>query len=186
MDSERNRWLIGLALSLAAIKFILMPWADAQTESRQALQVLTQRLDRSVGVVQNRDAILNSHAALQASISAARGRFPEVESVEKFRLQTQTQIGQMMSSRALNTLLFDWILEGKVDEANLKFVRARFQAQGELRKIADLQAELEGGLPNLIIREVRLMTSVPVKEVDGYGGNITFVADFYFREKAPK
>jgi hypothetical protein len=55
-----------------------------------------------------------------------------------------------------------------------------------LRKISDLQAELEGGLPNLIIREVRLMTSVPVKEVDGYGGNITFVADFYFREKVPK
>lgn len=186
MGDERNRWLMGLAMGLAAIKFILMPWAESQTEGRQALQVLTQRLDRSVGVVQNREAILKSHAALSQSIGAARDRFPEVESVEKFRLQTQTQVGQMMSSRALNTLLFDWILEGKVEEANLRFVRTRFQAQGELRAISDLQAEFEGSFPNLIIREVRLMTSVPVKEVDEYGGNITFVADFYFREKATK
>lgn len=186
MAEGRNRWMLGLAIALAAIKFVILPWIDNQADRHQELQVLTQRLDRSIGVVQNRDAILKSYASLKSETDAARGRFPEVKSVEQFRLQAQTAIGQMITSRSLNTLFFDWVLEGAVRDANLKFVRTRFQAQGGLRQVAELQTELEGSFPNLIIREARLVTSVPVKEVDEVGGNITIVADLYFREAGAK
>ena len=36
-------------VALAAIKFVILPWMDNQTERHQQLQVLTQRLDRSIG-----------------------------------------------------------------------------------------------------------------------------------------
>lgn len=179
---SRNRVLIGLAGALAVVKFVLLPWIDSQNDARVALEVLTRRLERSVGVMQNRTAIIEAERAQKEAKEKNFSRFPEFDGLDPMKLNAQVHIGEMAKARNLRSGLFEWILVGEEKGARLQFARARMQVSGELQKLAMFHGELEAAFPNMFVREYK-MESVPVKDFLEYGGNLTLVADFYIRGK---
>jgi len=183
---RRNAWLLGVAAVLALLRFVVQPWAHAQTEAHEQLQVLTQRLDRSVGVKQNRTAILGARTALETATAAARSRFPSSPSAEAFRLDSQRQIGAIVSASGLQLALFDWTLEGKLEDAGLAYGRVRFQIEGPVRDIARVHGELEGSLPFLAVREAQLNLTGPVSGLDNTRATLTIVADLFFLAEAKR
>lgn len=72
MDAERRRLLIGALVVLASLRFLILPWIDQQAEAREQLEVLTQRLDRSTGVVLNRSAITDALLRLEKANTVDR------------------------------------------------------------------------------------------------------------------
>jgi hypothetical protein len=185
MTDRRRALLLGFAAVLALLRFAVVPWNEAQGESRDRLQVLTQRLDRSVGVVRNRDAILAAREELGVAAEAARGRFPTAASPEAFRLDGQRRVGAVVSAAGLQLALFDWVLDGSVPDAGLGYGRIRFQVDGPLKDIARLHAELEGELPFLVVREMQLNFRGEAAALDDTPVSMTLVADLFFRPQAP-
>jgi hypothetical protein len=183
---RRNAWLLGVAAVLALLRFVVLPWAHAQAEAHEQLQVLTQRLDRSVGVSQNRAAILGARKQFEAASAAARSRFPSPPSAEAFRLDTQRRIGAIVSASGLKMALFDWTLEGKLQDAGLGYGRTRFQIEGPLRDIARVHGELEGSLPFLAVREVQLNLTSAAPGLDDTRATLTIVADLLFLAEAKR
>lgn len=181
-NESRNRTLITFALILAFAKFVMLPWFKSQEEARIGLEVLTRRLERSVGVVQNRATILEAERAQKAADSKNFSAFPTFATLDQMKLEAQVRVGAIANARSLRSGLFEWILVGEDKEAGLQFARARIQVTGALQKLAMFHGELESGFPNMIVRELR-MESVPANEFVEYGGNFTLVADFYFRGK---
>ena len=57
MTYSRNQVLLIVAAGLVVIRFVIVPWLNWQSEQRDALAVMTQRLDRAIGVIENREAI---------------------------------------------------------------------------------------------------------------------------------
>ncbi len=88
MNEPRYRVVLVLALALAGLRFLVVPWLEHQGERRDALQVLTQRLDRSEGLVEARDTILKQSSTLTAAAQAARARYPVALNSDEFRLKT--------------------------------------------------------------------------------------------------
>ena len=80
--------------------------------------------------------------------------------------------------------LFGWVLEGDVEKARLKYVRARMQFGGDIEMIARMHGKLESRFPNALIREVTITSPSPIGKEDESYVTMTLVADFHFRPKA--
>jgi hypothetical protein len=176
---QRLYWIAGVLL---AIRFGLLPWVDWQTERRDALQVLTKRLDRSVGVIENRSAIEKSAKDLNASLVTYRANFRQSDSVEAFKLAAQQEISGVIGQAGLRVTLFDWVVDKFDDAPPLARVRARIQLAGTVQALAGVQGRLEAQFPAFVIREVRVDTPNATNTPSTTQGTMTLVADVYFRQ----
>jgi hypothetical protein len=177
--------LIGLALALAAVRFLVIPWLESQADTREQLEVLTNRLDRSTGVVLNRDAITNTLSKLEKANETDRARFPRSEDAESFRLEAQQRVTGVVEAQGLRIDVFDWVLDGPVDSTGFGFVRGRINFTGDMRSLALLLGALEGELPNMVVREAIYNFVNPVTGSGEFRANLTLVADFHFRRAPP-
>ena len=182
MSEDRKMVLLALAAILAAVRFVLWPWLDAQGAARDELRVLTQRLDRSLGVIQNRQSIVRSEAALAKNVADARKIFPEFSSADVFKLETQQQVAALVSGAGLTVSSFAWIVEGKAPSGVLAYGRARLQIGGELGKLASVHGELETRFPGLRIREINMLGEGPIGNPASASANLNVVFDAFYRE----
>ena len=162
MNEPRYRLLLIFALVLAAIRFVIVPWVAHQGERRDSLQVLTQRLDRSETLVGARESILKQAGTLTAATRAARARYPVAQNSDEFRLLAQQQFSMLAQEAGIMITVFDVLLEGEQQEANLKFVRARVQIQGALNRVARFHGEIEGRMPHAAVRSFRIDSPMPI------------------------
>lgn len=176
------RLLVTLVAALAVLRFLVLPWVSSQDEKREQLQVLTQRLDRSEGVVQNRAAIAAARRALGARGASLRGRFPQAPGADAFRLEAQRRIGELARGAGVELKVFDWILEGEDADARLAYGRARLSLEGPLRNLVRLHGELEGSSPNAAVRDLQLMLRAPAAGPGDVAANATLVVDLYYRK----
>jgi hypothetical protein len=179
-NSPRDRLLLGAAVVLAVVKFALLPTFAFFDESREQLTVLTDRLDRSVGVVQNQQAIQKSEKYLATRFSELGTRVPAAESADLFRLEAQQRLGDIVARSEAKLDVFDWVVEDTRLGPGLRAARARLQVSGTVKTIAAMQASLEGELPFVIVRDIRFRTEYPVG-FDASGANATFEIDLLFR-----
>lgn len=181
MVESRTRLLLGAAAALAVIRLFIVPWVSQQVEQRQQLEVLTQRLDRSQGVVGNKDAILAAQAKLEGQVQTAQQVFPAVVDQDRFRLDAQRKISEIATQGGLTVSVFDWLLNGDVEAAGLAFGRVSVQFEGPLDKVIAVHGELEGSLPFAAIREfsVRLRSAAAGPNQDA--STATIVMDLFYR-----
>lgn len=182
MSGSRSTTLYWIAGVLVALRFGVVPWLDWQSERRDGLVVLTQRLDRSVGVIENRTAIEKSARDLEAALAAARPKFRQSESLEAFKLAAQQELTGLVTQAGLRVSVFDWVVDKFDDPAPLMRARARLQVGGTVPALAAVQSKLEAQFPSLIVREVRLDAQNPTNNPNTTQANLTLVADVYFRK----
>lgn len=180
MNEPRYRVLLVLALALAGLRFLVIPWLEHQGERRDALQVLTQRLDRSEGLVEARDTILKQSSTLTAAAQAARARYPVALNSDEFRLLAQQQFSMLAEGSGINITVFDVLLEGEQKEANLKFVRVRLQFEGALNRLARFHGEIEGRMPNALLQSLRVDASYPIAGPGDPTVQGSLTADVYY------
>jgi hypothetical protein len=181
MSMDRNRALVLLALGLAFIKFILVPWLDQQADSIEQLSVLTKRLDRAEGVIANRLAIEEAVKDTESSVRLARQRFPDAVDPQSFKIGVQQSVSAVAGDTGLVVKLFEWVVEGDAKRARLAYSRARIQIDGGFRQLATLQATLEARFPYMFVREFGLAAPAMIAAPDESVASITIVADFYYR-----
>lgn len=184
MNQQRLRVLAVLALSLAAIRFVIMPWIEAQAAAHDELAVLTKRLDRASGVIESREAIEKSLTQVEEQVASSGARFPNAATNEAFRLQTQQAMRDLATTNEVSQDLFGWVLDGEVAEAGLKYVRARVQFGGDIELIARMHGQLETQFPHMLMREVTVTSAAPIGKDDESYVSMTIVADFHFRTQA--
>jgi len=182
----RLTWLLGVAGALALTRLVLLPWAESQTEQRQQLDVLTQRLDRSVGVVRNRDAILGAQEKLREDAESTLGIFPEAAGDDESRLAAQRRFNELASRAGLTVSLFDWLMDGDIDEAGLAYSRASIKLEGPLDRLILLHGDLEAMMPFAAVREVQVRSRSPVSGPSAEAVSATLVIDLFYRPAAGK
>ena len=182
MADSRVRWLLGLALVLVALRFAVVPWAQAQVERRQQLEVLTQRLDRSAGVVEDKAEILAAQGGLRKVSTAARAIFPEVDDKERFRLDAQRLLSGIAGRGDVKVTLFDWVVDGEAAKAGLAYGRVNATLQGPLDSLVAVHGQVEGEMPFAAVREVKLET--PGSGASGLAAEsatLQLVIDLFYR-----
>ena len=181
MAETRSKVLLGVVGVLALLRLAVVPWVAAQNEQREALEVLTRRLDRSEGVVRNRAAIEAARATLRARAAAIGERFPAVGSPDQFRLAEQRRIGELAQRLGVAVQVFDWILEGEDAPAGLRYGRARVNLEGPLLNLIRAHAALESDSPNAFVRELNLNLNAPAIGPTEVRGSVSLVVDLYFQ-----
>jgi hypothetical protein len=176
--------LLGLAVALAALRMVVVPWTQAQGETRQQLEVLTQRLDRSAGVAGSKDVIIAARDALAASTESSRKDFPLVDDRERFRLEAQRQIAAVAAGGNVKVTLFDWIMDGTVPEAGLSYGRVTLKLEGPLDRLVAVHGEIEGRLPFVAIREAKVSLGRGAAGLSSNPASIVLMVDLYYRERA--
>lgn len=184
MNAARNRALLVLAVALAVIKFLLMPWFEQQADAIDRLSVLTKRLDRAEGVIANRVAIEKAVAETESSVRLARQRFPDGGDVQSFQIAVQQSVSAVASESGLVIKLFEWVVQGDAKNARLAYTRARIQLDGGFRQLATLQATLESRYPHMFVREISLTAPSMISAPDESPVSLTIIADFYYRPQA--
>ncbi len=181
----RLRSLLIVAVIAAVLRFILMPWLESQSDQIAQLETVSKRLDRSIKLINAEKEIGTHHALVTAKLQSLRQRFPEVESVAKFRVEVQQSItGDSMTAKT-TLRSFDWVGEGALESSGLSFVVARMEFFGTLSSLARVQAIVETTRPNMIVREVRFLGEVPANARDDTVGSLVVSADFFYRTKTP-
>jgi len=184
MADARHRNLVVVALVLAAARFLVVPWVQAQGAEREKLEALTLRLDRSQAVVHNSEDIRAAQQQLAKEVEAIHGRFPSAPDADGYRLQAQRKINALAAASGVQVTLFDWVLDGDAPEAGLAYGRARFRVEGPLRDLIRMHGQMEGALPNAAVREFRLQAQDAVDGPSDVGASVTFAVDLYFRPAA--
>jgi hypothetical protein len=181
----RVRWLLGLALVLVALRFAVVPWTQAQVERRQQLEVLTQRLDRSAGVVEDKAEILAAQGRLSKVSTAARAIFPAVDDKERFRLDSQRMLSGIAGRGDVKVTLFDWVVDGEAAKAGLAYGRVNASLQGPLDSLVAVHGQVEGEMPFAAVREVKLETpGSGVSGVAAESATLVLVIDLFYRPAA--
>ena len=181
MSDDRLRRLSVLAATLLVLRFGVVPWIGWQREQRDALVVLTKRLDRSAGVIENRTAIEKSSKDLEAALAAYRAKFREAETIESFRLAAQQDLNALVVKNGLRVNVFDWVVEKFDDPPPIARTRARVQIGGTLRALAVIHGNIETLFPSAIVREVRIDPISPTNNPSSTAAQLTLVLDIYFR-----
>jgi hypothetical protein len=182
---ERVRWLIGVALGLAALRFLAVPWTQAQVEQRQQLEVLTQRLDRSAGVVDNAQAIRAAQGKVMAAAEVARKPFPEVTDKDRFRLDSQRSLTAIAGRGGAKVVLFDWVVDGEAAKAGLAYGRVNATLEGPLESLVSVHGQVEAEMPYVAIREVKVeFPRGGAAGLSAESGRLALVLDLYYRPAA--
>ena len=186
MGDARVRWLLGLALVLAALRFIVVPWTQSQVERRQQLEVLTRRLDRSAGVVANADAIRGALGKVTASTAIVRQRFPQVADKDNFRLEAQRMLAGIASRGGAKVVLFDWVVDGDAPQAGLAYGRVNARIEGPFDSLVSVHGQIEAEMPFAAVREVTLdFTQDGVSGLSSGTTMVALVMDLYYQPAAP-
>ena len=183
MADARIQWLLGVAGALAVVRFVVVPWVQAQNEQRQQLEVLTKRLDRSEGVLQNREAIVAARDALSRQSAASFAVFPEAVADDDSRLAAQQRITAMAAQAGLQVSLFDWLLDGDVEAAGLAYSRASIKMDGPLDRLILMHGDLESTMPFAAIREFELKLKSPAGGPTTDPASAVVVMDLCYRPK---
>jgi hypothetical protein len=186
VTDRRRVFLIRLALALAALRFAVYPWLEHQLERRDQLSVLTDRLDRAQGVIENRNVIETTAKDLSKQSQLTAPRFAYAETADRFRLDTQRRVTEVIRSNGLGVSLFDWLVEGNSEAAQYErdgfsFARMRVEFAGPLRQVATAQSDLEGSFPNLIVRRVALNFRDITTNIDSGLVTASIIADVYYK-----
>lgn len=181
MANERIRRLLILLSVLVGVRFVVLPWVESQGVAHEEVSVLTKRLDRAESLLAHQDAISKADKNFSATLRSVRSRFPVHGSVDAFKLQMQPRIGEIAQLNGMTVNLFTWVLDGEVQDAGLRFVRARVQITGSLAQLSTFQGQLEGEMPNLFIREVAIAANSAGVMPSDVLGTLTLTADLYFR-----
>jgi hypothetical protein len=172
--------LLAVVAVLAALRFVVVPWVQAQSEQRQYLELVTQRLDRSSAVVHNREQIGKAVQKIGTVEAGVRAPFPRAASPDAYRLDAQRAITTLAESAGAKVTLFDWLVDGEVPEARLAYARVRVTLGGTLAEIVRAHGDLEGALPNAAVREISLEAREPARSVGNADTTATLVVDLYF------
>jgi hypothetical protein len=181
VTDSRTRSLLIVLAALLLVRFGVVPWLDHQAEMRDALEVLSRRVERSTLVLNNRDLILKTEKSLEAAASAGRKRFSAYPDAAAFKLEIQPAIEQLAAANSVTLVSFSWMLDGEVPDSSLRFARARIQFSGSPRALAGLHADLDGKFPALNTRELAL--SIPRGigiDLENAPGTLNIMADLYF------
>lgn len=176
-----SKTLLVALVMLLAIRFVWLPWTEWSDTARSELQVLTQRLDRSVGVVENGIAIRAAERDLTKRHTELRAMFRTEEDPEAFKLAAQRDVSTWSAEAGVRLDVFDWVVsdDDPPGQQALRQVRARIQLSGQLRSLALLHGRFESSMPYAVIRENRVR---PVNSADGAAdspASMTLVIDFF-------
>jgi hypothetical protein len=181
MTGSRIKVLIAVAVVLLAVRFLIVPWIDYQSEMRDRLLVRTERLDRASWVLGNKVKIEKAQISAVSALQSVRSRFVEFAAVEPFQLDTQQKVNQIAASRSVRVNAFEWVLDEPVDEGIAHRSRARFMALGRVGDLAAFQGELEALFATSSVVEANLVSSA---SDGGSAGTLSVVMDFYFIRSA--
>lgn len=191
MADARLQWLLGLAGALAVARFVIVPWTAAQNEQRQQLEVLTQRLDRSAGVARAGGEILQARESLTALTEASRKAFPVTAEAAQFRLEAQRQIAEIAARGNVKLTLFDWLMDGRAEEAGLAYGRVSARLDGPLDSLVAVHGALEGQMHHAVVHEAKVdLGRGGVAALGPTPASMTLLMDLYYRAQpavpAPK
>ena len=177
--SSRVRLLLGLAVVLAAMRFVVVPWVESQAGVHDRVFAITRQLDRAEAMVETGSELEARRDALAAVAAELAARAPLEVPGSEHRVQVQRELRAAVESAGLKLNSFEWILDGETGTAGLLFGRVRLQMEGQLRKVAEAHVNIEAGLAHVFIRDL----SVTVRR----GGRLDTTAnasmelDIYYR-----
>lgn len=184
MTADRRQLLLAVLFFLIFVKFVGLPWLDWQSDKRQQLMVLTQRLDRSVGVVANADEIIKARAALRAEVKQLESLFPTVKALPERKLQAQRAVEEIAAQNGLTVSSFDWVFQSETGSDIVPYARARIQLAGDLRSLALTHGSIESKLPGITIRDLLVTPNGLAKDPLAKPSTMSVTVDFYFLEIA--
>lgn len=181
--NSRIRLLLGFAALLAVLRFIVVPWVDAQGNTRDRLFAVTRQLDRAEAIVDAGSDLQAHRDALDAAVRQLAGRAPLAQAGAQHRVQVQRELRALVESAGLEVKSFEWVLDGEAEAAGMSFGRVRLQLEGSLRDVAEAHVGIEAGFPNAFIRDlaVNLRRGVGLSAT----ANAILELDLYYRRGEP-
>lgn len=177
--TDRVRLMLGLVAVLAAMRFIVVPWVGAQSNAYDQLFTVTRQLDRAEAVAEAGTDLILRRDALSSNVDTLASRAPVAIPLNEYQLAVQRQLRSVAEAEGLELSLFEWVLDDEVEAAGLGYGRVRVQMDGVLSRVASAHVEIEAGLPNVFVRDIRVFVN--------RGGNFsnaaraTFELDVFYR-----
>lgn len=174
--NNRVRLLLGLAATLAVVRFVVVPWVNSQADVHDRLFAVTRQLDRAEAIVEAGSELQARRAALAAIVAELAARAPLAKPGSEHRVQVQRELRAAVESAGLKLNVFEWVFDGETEAAGLSFGRLRLQLEGSLRKVAEAHVGIEAGFPHVFVREMSVSvraggaarTAIATMELDLY------------------
>lgn len=177
--NNRVGLLLGLAATLAVLRFVAVPWVESQAGIHDRLFAVTRQLDRAEAIVDAGSDLQARREALESVVRELVARAPVANPGSEHRVHVQRELRAAVESAGLQLKVFEWVLDGEAEAAGLAFGRIRLQIEGPLRDVAQAHVDIEAGFPNVFVRDM----SVSVRRGGRLGttASATMQLDLYYR-----
>lgn len=154
--NSRVRQMLRLAVVLAIMRFVAVPWIGMQADTRERLEAVTGQLDRAEAISIAGSELELRRDAFAASVAELTARAPLAQAGSEYRLQVQRELRAAVESAGLKLNIFEWVLDGEAEATGLSFGRVRLQLEGSLRNLAEAHVDIEAGFPNVFVRDLEM------------------------------
>ncbi len=151
--------MLAIVAVLALLRFVAVPWLDAQSTAHDRLFTVTRQLDRAEAVADAGTELVAQRNRLAETVEALADRAPRGVPLNEYRLTVQRQLAATADAQNLTLALFEWVLDDDIEGSDLAFGRVRVQLDGPMRRVAAAHVEIEAGMPNVFVRDVRISIS---------------------------
>lgn len=150
--------LIGFLTVLLAIRFLIMPIFDWQTETVERLAIDEKRLDKLETSGENLPLLQGQFQLIQKVSDGLDEIVHTLSSEQQFKLEQQQKLENLLEQYNLSSLRFGWSESISLSEQGADMYRAQIQLKGKLSDFIPLHLELESNSPVIQVSglEVRL------------------------------
>lgn len=148
--------LLAFAAVLVAIKFVIVPWYQAQDEQIAGLEVSSKKLGRATALQNQQQQLETQLRELSAILAAYDELLPKGADKNAVSLAVQSQWQQIFEQQQIEVQSFNWTGERQVAQSNYWVARVALKLSGPLHKTLSALAKLEQQYPGLSFAESQL------------------------------
>lgn len=149
-------FLLAFAALLVAIKFVIVPWYQAQDDQIAALEVSSKKLGRAIALQNQQQQLEEQLTVLSDTLLAYDKQLPKGADKNAVSLTVQSQWQQIFEQHQVEVQSFSWTGERQVAQSNYWVARVALKLSGPLHKTLDALARLEQQYPWLSFTESQL------------------------------
>lgn len=135
--------MIGVIALLAVIRFIFVPWSEAQEVQQDAVSVITRQLQSALGAQQNLEPLANRLEQLKQQQQDIRSILVHGKSADELSLAMQKDWNAKAQQAKAEIDLFDWQSQILVTSPDIYQARIMLRVSGSIAAVANFITQLE-------------------------------------------
>lgn len=158
--TSRQKFFLGIAGLLLAVKFLLQPFIESQNQAIQDLDMRTARLAKVEPLVERADELKTQDEKLNSRLRELKTDFPTASNGNNLRVSLQRIVEQAVANQNVELNQFDWLGVTEIGSGSLLSAQFGVKIVGDINRVVGFHHELLKTMSTTRMQDFQLRTFI--------------------------